>query len=46
MELMRYRDENGQRWADISDLLTMYADARRQLVRLLADIQAAGPAPA
>jgi hypothetical protein len=28
--LMRYRDENGQRWADIIDFLTMYPDARRR----------------
>jgi hypothetical protein len=28
--LMRYRDENGQRWADIIDLLTMYPDAGRR----------------
>jgi hypothetical protein len=26
---MRYRDENGQDWADIIDFLTMYLDARR-----------------
>jgi hypothetical protein len=32
--LMRYRDENGQRWADIIDFLTMYPDARRQVARL------------
>jgi hypothetical protein len=24
MQLMRYRDQNGQGWADIVDLLTMY----------------------
>jgi hypothetical protein len=28
--LMRYRDQNGQGWADIIDLLTMYPDARRR----------------
>jgi hypothetical protein len=27
---MRYRDQNGDDWADIIDFLTMYADARRQ----------------
>jgi hypothetical protein len=27
--LMRYRDQNGQDWADIIDFLTMYPDARR-----------------
>jgi hypothetical protein len=39
--LMRYRDQNGQDWADIIDLLTMYPDARRRIVRLLAEIGAA-----
>jgi hypothetical protein len=27
--LMRYRDQNGQDWADITDLLMMWPDARR-----------------
>jgi hypothetical protein len=31
-----------QGWADIIDFLTMYPDARRQIVRLLADVQAGG----
>jgi hypothetical protein len=39
--VMRYRDENGQDWADIIDLLTMYPDARRRVVRLLGEIEAA-----
>jgi hypothetical protein len=26
--LMRYRDQNGQDWADIIDFLTMYPEAR------------------
>ena len=39
--LMRYRDENGQRWADIIDILTIYPDARRRVVRLLGEIGAA-----
>jgi hypothetical protein len=38
--LMRYRDQNGQDWADIIDLLTMYPEARRRLVRLLAELSA------
>jgi hypothetical protein len=38
--LMRYRDQNGQDWADIIDFLTMYPDARRRVVRVLAEIQA------
>ena len=31
--LMHYRDERGGDWADIIDFLTMYPDARRQVVR-------------
>jgi hypothetical protein len=38
--LMRYRDQNGQGWADIIDFLTMYPDARRQVVRLLGELTA------
>ena len=36
--LMRHRDENGQGWADIIDLLTMYPDALRRVTRLLGGI--------
>jgi hypothetical protein len=43
--LMRYRDQNGQGWADIIDFLTMYPDARRQAVRLLGEIQSSDVAP-
>jgi hypothetical protein len=39
-QLMRYRDENGQRWADVIDFLTMYPDARRRVVRELGEIEA------
>jgi hypothetical protein len=39
---MRYRDQNGQDWADIIDFLTMYPGARRVIVRLLAEIDAGG----
>ena len=38
--LMRYRDQNGQGWADIIDMLTLYPEARRQVVRLLGEIGA------
>jgi len=38
--LMRCRDQNGQDWADIIDMLTMYPEARRKVVRLLAEIDA------
>jgi hypothetical protein len=34
---MRYRDQNGQGWADIIDFLTMHPDARRPVVRMLGD---------
>ena len=36
--LMRYRDQNGQGWADVVDFLTMYPEARRRVVRLLGEI--------
>ena len=42
MQLMRYRDENGQRWADVIDFLTMYPDARRRVVQTIAEIDASG----
>jgi hypothetical protein len=35
---MRYRDQNGEDWADIVDFLTMWPEARRQVVRVLAEI--------
>jgi hypothetical protein len=38
--LMRYRDQNGQDWADIIDFLTMYPEARRRIARLLGEIAA------
>ena len=41
-QLMRYRDANGQRWADIIDFLTMYPEGRRRVVRLLGEIEATG----
>jgi len=40
--LMRYRDENGQRWADVIDFLTMYPDARRRVVQVLGELEAVG----
>jgi hypothetical protein len=40
MQLMRYSDHNGQDWADIIDLLTMYPDARRRLPRTRGEIDA------
>jgi hypothetical protein len=38
--LMRYRDRNGQGWADIIDSLRMHPDARRQVARILGEIDA------
>jgi hypothetical protein len=39
-ERMRYRDRNGQGWADIIDLPRMYSDARRRIVRALGELTA------
>jgi hypothetical protein len=38
--MMRYRHQNAQDWTDIIDFLTMHPDARRQVARLLAEIDA------
>jgi hypothetical protein len=37
---MRYRDQDGQDWADIIDFPTMWPDARRQVAQLLGEIEA------
>ena len=39
-QLMRYRDGHGDDWADIIDMLTMYPEERRKVVRVLGEIQA------
>jgi hypothetical protein len=39
-DLLRYRDGHGDDWAVIIDYLTMWPDARRKVVRLLAETQA------
>jgi hypothetical protein len=39
-QLLRFRDGHGDDWAEIIDMLTMHPDARRQVARLLADIDA------
>jgi hypothetical protein len=36
-KLLRYRDGHGDDWADIIDMLTLYPDARRRVVRLLGE---------
>jgi len=41
-QLLRYRDERGDDWADIIDMLTMHPEERRRVVRLLAEITADG----
>jgi hypothetical protein len=41
-ELLRYGDANGDGWADLIDTLSMYPDVRRKVVRMLAEIDAAG----
>jgi hypothetical protein len=43
-QLLRYRDGHGKDWADIIDMLTMYPEARRKVVRLLGELEAAGTA--
>jgi hypothetical protein len=40
---MRYRDRNGQDWADIIDFLTIYPEARRRVARVLGELQASPP---
>jgi len=37
---MHYRDQQGDDWPDILEFLTMYPDARRRVVRTLAEIDA------
>jgi hypothetical protein len=42
---MRYRDQNGNDWADVIDMLTMHPEARRKVVRLLGEIHSSDGAP-
>ena len=39
-QLLRYRDEHGDDWADIIDMLTMHPEVRRRLVRVLGELEA------
>jgi hypothetical protein len=39
-QLLRYRDERGDDWADIIDMLTMHSEERRKVARLLGEIEA------
>ena len=41
LSLLRYRDGHGDDWADIIDMLTMYPDARRKVVCMMAEAIAA-----
>jgi hypothetical protein len=38
--LLRYRDGQGDDWADIIDMLTMHPDTRRGVARLLGEVEA------
>jgi len=37
---LRYRDQNDNDWADIIDMLTLHPEARRNVIRLLGEIDA------
>jgi hypothetical protein len=37
---MRYGDQTGNGWADIIDFLTLCAEARRNVVRMLGEMEA------
>jgi hypothetical protein len=39
-QLLRYRDEHGDDWTDIIDMLTMHPEVRRLLVRVLGELEA------
>jgi hypothetical protein len=39
--LMPYQDQTGEDWAGVIDFLTMYPDARREVVGMIAEIDAA-----
>jgi hypothetical protein len=38
-QLLRYRDERGDDWADVIDMLTLHSEARKRVVRLLGEIE-------
>jgi hypothetical protein len=39
-QLLRYRDERGDGWADVIDMLTLHPDERRKVARLIGEIDA------
>jgi hypothetical protein len=41
-QLLRYRGGQGDDWADIIDMLTMFPEKRRRVVRLLGELEAQG----
>ena len=41
-QLLRYRDERGDDWADVIDMVTTHPEGRRRVVRLLGEIGARG----
>jgi hypothetical protein len=41
-DLLRYRDERDDDWTDIIDMLTLHPETRRNVVRLLGEMGAAG----
>ena len=45
-QLLRYRDERGDDWADIIDFLTMYPNARRRVVQVLGEFRPGSCVPA
>jgi hypothetical protein len=42
-QLLRYRDERGDDWADIIDMLTLHPEGRRKVVQLLGEMEASEP---
>jgi hypothetical protein len=40
MQLLRYRDSVGDDWADIIDMMTPDPEGRKQIVRLLGELEA------
>jgi hypothetical protein len=40
-QLLRYRDDRGDDWADIIDMLTVHPEAGRRVARILGEVEAA-----
>jgi hypothetical protein len=41
-QLLRYRDERGDDWADMIDMLALDPEARRRVVRMLGEMSVRG----